>query len=972
MEAKQPVFLHSLFRTGSTYIWSKFRERPEFCCYYEPDHQVLIKVTPENLEHALTKDFDSVHHPRLDRCYLDEYRGVLRKDGPGVEFFQKSFSFDLFCLSGRERSPAQRRYIDDLIRAAGDRIPLLKFNRTAMRTSWFKHEYPKSLNLYLVRNPRDQWQSYFKLFQRTGYESFFVMDLLAVSVNKKQACFKPLVEQLPLLEYHDDSYDREEAFYKILLGAYTEEEKYMIFYYLWLNAFFSNLLSADFVLNINLLSKDSSYRQNVHHYLQEQGLGEVDFEDAKLEEYSSYPLQPETLGSIEQKVQEMIIRTLSQKQIGQIFRNISAADRLYYHYEEDRFQEIRTNPIGVHYDLKQRSAAKMDQIVRLLSETIFIQTENIRTLENLLQQKNVSLGDNERLIKARDSALSEREQIIQTLQTQLRAKADELGRKDAIINHEDELILGREEEFGRLHSLLRAKDDQLRRQEFVSGQKDREILQNQGEINKLELSLQSKVEELKQKDNIISQKHEEIQAKDSALSVREQSIQTLQTQLQARDEQLGRQKFAAGQKDREILQNQEEINKLELSLQSKVEELKTKDLQLSCQADQISRMSSQLKTIKGSPTFKTGKIFLSPVRAAKKTIKRLRRSRGQADLHKPTARPVLARLSKYERKIDLADQLMVDFGRHRSGLKFGLQYLKELQNPEGTLFDAFVERTFLWRPPGVEPPRRPWIGIIHVPPRVPEWFLAEQSNERLFQSEAWEKSSSHCQGLFALSGYHRSYLRKRLPIPIDVLFLPTETPDKTWSWDKFSANKEKKIVQVGWWLRRLHAIYQLPPTSYKKIFLSVEHEVVPGLMEKEREILKRQELFREEMYNTAEYLSYLPDEDYDDLLSRNIVFLNLYDTSANNAIIECLVRNTPLLINPLEAVKEYLGEDYPFYFNSLEEAVSKVMDHDLVFKTHRFLVNHPVKRKLSGQYFLESFATSSIYRRLKPDASARA
>ena len=40
--------------------------------------------------------------------------------------------------------------------------------------------------------------------------------------------------------------------------------------------------------------------------------------------------------------------------------------------------------------------------------------------------------------------------------------------------------------------------------------------------------------------------------------------------------------------------------------------------------------------------------------------------------------------------------------------------------------------------------------------------------------------------------------------------------------------------------------------------------------------------------------------------------------------------NTPIVINRLPAVVEYLGADYPFYFNSLEEARDKALNFDLI------------------------------------------
>jgi hypothetical protein len=315
-------------------------------------------------------------------------------------------------------------------------------------------------------------------------------------------------------------------------------------------------------------------------------------------------------------------------------------------------------------------------------------------------------------------------------------------------------------------------------------------------------------------------------------------------------------------------------------------------------------------------------------------------------------------------KINLDDSIEGFYGTHRSGWLYALESIKSLHNENGVLFDSFIERNFNWNPKGVRPHEEPWIGVIHVPPNIPAWFKGGQANDRIFATAAWQKSAPHCRGLFALSEYHKKSLEKKLEIPVNTLTFATETPELKWSWDRFQYNKEKKVVQVGWWQRKLHTIFQLPVKKYKKLFIKITYADVDGVMAIERDILKKQGLFSDEMYDTASVVTFLPDHEYDCLLSENIVIANLYDTSANNLICECIVRNTPILVNPLEAVIEYLGQGYPFYFNSLEEAVQKAEDLDLIYKTHQYLINHPVKGKLTGEYFRESFINSEIYKNL--------
>jgi hypothetical protein len=61
----------------------------------------------------------------------------------------------------------------------------------------------------------------------------------------------------------------------------------------------------------------------------------------------------------------------------------------------------------------------------------------------------------------------------------------------------------------------------------------------------------------------------------------------------------------------------------------------------------------------------------------------------------------------------------------------------------------------------------------------------------------------------------------------------------------------------------------------------------------------------------------LSNNDYDNLLSRSVVFINLEDASAVNTIIECIIRNTPIIVNRLPAVVEYLGVGYPLYYDHI-------------------------------------------------------
>jgi hypothetical protein len=68
--------------------------------------------------------------------------------------------------------------------------------------------------------------------------------------------------------------------------------------------------------------------------------------------------------------------------------------------------------------------------------------------------------------------------------------------------------------------------------------------------------------------------------------------------------------------------------------------------------------------------------------------------------------------------------------------------------------------------------------------------------------------------------------------------------------------------------------------------------------------------------NSMNIIQHVNNDDYDKLITENVVFINLVDASAVNTLIECIVRHTPIIINKHPAVVELLGEKYPLYFTS--------------------------------------------------------
>lgn len=254
----------------------------------------------------------------------------------------------------------------------------------------------------------------------------------------------------------------------------------------------------------------------------------------------------------------------------------------------------------------------------------------------------------------------------------------------------------------------------------------------------------------------------------------------------------------------------------------------------------------------------------------------------------------------------------------------------------------------------------PWIGILHNPQNMPKWFDYMNSPQSVLKKHSLTNNIDKCKGIIVLSEYTAEWIKKQIPstIPVSVLYHPTDNCDVKFSFDDFIENKYKCIIQIGFWLRKMCAIGQIKTNIYTKIWLYCSPYVLTRI-ETENDVHKRTHDKCSDMHDVL--VLRLPNDSYDLALSKNICFLYLYDSSANNAIIECIARNTPLLINPHPAVIEYLGKDYPFYYESIKEAEEKMHNFELIKKTHLFMLNNKEsKSKVSYERFINDFMNCDV------------
>ncbi|GEM_PF-3484636 len=111
MHDRDPIFLQALWRSCSTYFWTKFRENPDLRCYKEPLHEGVLTFSETNLA-SDPNERASLRHPVLKEHYFAEYEIA---EGGGVPGFRKRFAeltgADIDLSDFKRRKPGEGRHL---------------------------------------------------------------------------------------------------------------------------------------------------------------------------------------------------------------------------------------------------------------------------------------------------------------------------------------------------------------------------------------------------------------------------------------------------------------------------------------------------------------------------------------------------------------------------------------------------------------------------------------------------------------------------------------------------------------------------------------------------------------------------------------------------------------------------------------------------------------------------------------------
>jgi hypothetical protein len=244
-----PIFLHSLWRAGSTYMFNAFRRASGlYTCYQESIHEIALQALddPEILL-AVTDLGQLKRHPKLDRPYFQELYDAYPNWARSI---QKKLIYDQYF--DKTGSPELAQYLESLI-AVSQARPVFQECRTSGRIQATKNVLG-GYHIYLLRNPHDQWWSILK----DKYFSNALLMILNSEMSPKE--LNKISKEISFIKFRSDSIFDEFDFFDKL--QYRLDIQYKIYFAVWILAYKEAWENADYILDMQALSSHKTYQSH--------------------------------------------------------------------------------------------------------------------------------------------------------------------------------------------------------------------------------------------------------------------------------------------------------------------------------------------------------------------------------------------------------------------------------------------------------------------------------------------------------------------------------------------------------------------------------------------------------------------------------------------------------------------------------------------------------------------------------------
>lgn len=323
------------------------------------------------------------------------------------------------------------------------------------------------------------------------------------------------------------------------------------------------------------------------------------------------------------------------------------------------------------------------------------------------------------------------------------------------------------------------------------------------------------------------------------------------------------------------------------------------------------------------------------------------------------------------KSLKLYDNKYVLSTEHRGGWKSIINNLYENKvlnsNSDIYLIDLPV-RTFIHKKEII---KNNFYMIIHETINIKPNVGYKYNISKIINSKYFLDSADKCLGIITFSEICKNNIIVHLKqnnksIPVISIKHPVECKNiKYFNIENFVINDYTKIILLGSQLRQYYNIYTLKTNKKKLFFPGTKRYVEEKINDVKTQLQEHNINYDNNIFPCKYYKNF---DEYDNALVSNIIIIDLIDANANNSVTECIIRNLPFFVNKIPSVIEYLGEDYPMYFNSKEDLEKKLNNNNelmILYKNTYNYLKSIKKNDLTLDYFsisLKKFVFNTKYK----------
>jgi len=247
------------------------------------------------------------------------------------------------------------------------------------------------------------------------------------------------------------------------------------------------------------------------------------------------------------------------------------------------------------------------------------------------------------------------------------------------------------------------------------------------------------------------------------------------------------------------------------------------------------------------------------------------------------------------------------------------------------ILDTWLD-SILWKNANKKDYNSKWMGIIHSVEH--DYYFGNDNDlhnntiKTLISHPFINKNINDCEGIITLCNHTKKVIENYINIPVYHTYhpKPKEAFENKFDVKKYMSNPN--IYQSGFHGRNFRKFLDFNTSIRKKmnVYNWWNEKYVQSELENSNDSIQIENRF-------------LNDQDYILNLTTSIGFSYYYDVAASNALLEHIVTTTPIIVNKLPAVIEYIGEKYPMFYENIKDMPDKyLLNESFINETHQYLI----------------------------------